>query len=182
MRFCCQVNAVIRLLRTADLRAAGQHIERHAGESGRDGDIVFAPFSEFDREAYEASRYESWRRAVDLPGWERCWGAMVNDRMIAHLDLTGGHLYSALHRCRLGIGVERAHRSSGIGTALLHAAIRWATTERDLYWVDLSVFAHNERARRLYRGLGFVEVGHTVDAYRVGKHVIDDVHMTLRVG
>jgi RimJ/RimL family protein N-acetyltransferase len=176
------VNAVIRLLRTADLRAAGQHIERHAQESGKDGDIVFAPFSEFDREAYEASRYESWRRAVDLPGWERCWGALVNDRMVGHLDLTGGHLYSALHRARLGIGVERAHRGRGIGMALLHAAIRWATTERDLLWLDLSVFAHNERARRLYRQLGFVEVGNTVDAYRVGKQSIDDVHMTLRVG
>jgi RimJ/RimL family protein N-acetyltransferase len=182
LRLASRVNAVIRLLRTADLRAAGQHIERHAAESGRDGDIIFAPFSDFDREAYEASRYESWRRAVDLPGWERCWGAFVNDRMVGHLDLTGGHLYSALHRCRLGIGVERSQRGHGVGSGLLHAAIRWATTERDLVWVDLSVFAHNERARRLYHRLGFIEVGHTVDAYRVGKHSIDDVHMTLRVG
>jgi RimJ/RimL family protein N-acetyltransferase len=182
LRFCSEVNAVIRLLRTADLRAAGQHIERHAAESGRDGDIVFAPFSEFDREAYEASRYESWRRAVDLPGWERCWGAFSNDRMIGHLDLTGGHLYSGLHRARLGIGVERNFRAHGIGNALLQAAIRWATVERDLSWIDLSVFAHNERARQLYRALGFVEVGHTADAYRVGNQSIDDVHMTLRVG
>jgi len=176
------VNIAIRLLRTADLRAAGQHIERHAGESGREGDIVFAPFSEFDRDAYEASRFESWRRAVDLPGWERCWGAIYNDRIIGHLDLTGGHLYSALHRARLGIGVERGQRGRGIGSLLLQAAIRWAGQERDLLWLDLSVFAHNERARRLYEKLGFVEVGRTTDAYRMGKQSIDDVHMTLRVG
>ncbi|HEY6881370.1 MAG TPA: GNAT family N-acetyltransferase, partial [Polyangiales bacterium] len=73
-------------------------------------------------------------------------------------------------------------RAHGIGTALLQAAIRWATTERDLIWIDLSVFAHNDRARRLYRGLGFNEIGHTVDAYRVNDQVIDDVHMALRVG
>ncbi|MDB4974674.1 MAG: hypothetical protein JWN48_3015 [Myxococcaceae bacterium] len=176
------MNASIRLLRTTDLRAAGHHIERHAFESGRDGDIIFAPFSEFDRDAYEASRFESWRRPVDLPGWERCWGALQNDRVVGHLDLTGGHLYSALHRARLGIGVERSQRGRGVGTALLQAAIRWATSERELRWIDLSVFAHNERAQRLYRGLGFVETGRTPDAYRVGKKIIDDVHMVLRVG
>jgi RimJ/RimL family protein N-acetyltransferase len=176
------VNASIRLLRASDLRAAGQHIERHAAESGRDGDIVFAPFSEFDREAYEASRYESWRRAIDLPGWERCWGALIQDRIIGHLDLTGGHLYSALHRARLGIGVERSERARGIGSALLQVAIRWAKAERELAWIDLAVFAHNERARRLYEKLGFGETGHTLDAYRVGPQSIDDVHMSLRVG
>ena len=172
----------IRLLRTSDLRAAGQHIERHAAESGRDGDIVFAPFSEFDRDAYEASRFESWRRALDTPGWERCWAAMVNDRVVGHLDLTGGHLFSALHRARLGIGVERAHRASGVGSALLTAAIRWARGERSLSWIDLSVFAHNERAHALYERFGFRELGRTPDAYRLSRQSIDDVHMALYVG
>ena len=175
------VNATIRLLRTSDLRAAGQHIERHAAESGKDGDHVFAPFSEFDREAYEASRYESWRRPVDLPGWERCWGALVHDRVVGHLDLTGGHLYSSLHRARLGIGVERAHRGHGLGSALLEAAIHWARTEPDIFWIDLSVFAHNEGARRLYEKLGFRETGRTPDAYRMHGQSIDDVHMALSV-
>ncbi len=175
------MNASIRLLRTSDLRAAGQHIQRHAAESGRDGDILFAPFSEFDREAYEASRYESWRRPTDAPGWERCWAALMQDRVVGHLDLTGGHLYSSLHRARLGIGVERAYRGGGIGTALLQAAVRWAKAEPTLAWIDLSVFAHNERARRLYERLGFRESGQTIDAYRMGERSIDDVHMTLRL-
>ena len=43
------------------------------------------------------------------------------------------------------------------------------------------MFAHNERARRLYEKLGFVEIGRTEDAYRMGKQSIDDVHMTLRI-
>ena len=47
---------MIRLLRVSDLRAAGQHIERHAHESGRGPDIVFAPFLEIDRHAYEDTR------------------------------------------------------------------------------------------------------------------------------
>jgi RimJ/RimL family protein N-acetyltransferase len=173
------VNLPIRLLRAADLRAAGKHIERHALESGRGQDIVFAPFADLDREAYEDLRQESWRRPTDVPGWERCFGALLNERVVGHVDLTGGSLYSSLHRARLGIGVEREFRAQGIGTALIAAAVAWARRERKLSWIDLSVFAHNQRALRLYERLGFHESGRTPDAYRVEDLRIDDVHMVL---
>jgi RimJ/RimL family protein N-acetyltransferase len=169
----------IRLLRVSDVRAAGKHIERHALESGRGSDIVFAPFADLDRDAYEELREESWRRATDVPGWERCFGAFVEERVVGHVDLTGGSLYSALHRARLGIGVEREFRGQGVGTALIAAALAWARRERKLRWIELSVFAHNQRALLLYERLGFREIGRTPDAYRVGEHRIDDVHMAL---
>jgi RimJ/RimL family protein N-acetyltransferase len=181
LRFLLAVSAPIKLLRSSELRVVSAHIERHALESGRGEDIVFAPFSEFDREAYEESRYESWRRACDVPGWERCWAWFEGERVVGHLDLTGAVLYSALHRARLGIGVERSHRGKGIGSALLSAAIQWSRREPELAWLDLSVFAHNLRAQRLYERHGFVEVGRTLDAYRLSERSIDDVHMVLRV-
>jgi RimJ/RimL family protein N-acetyltransferase len=176
------VNLPIRLLRGSDLRAAGKHIERHALESGRGQDIVFAPFADLDREAYEDLRQESWRRPTDVPGWERCFGALVDERVVGHVDLTGGSLYSSLHRARLGIGVEREFRGQGVGTALIAAAVAWARRERKLSWIDLSVFAHNQRALGLYHRLGFRESGRTPDAYRVGDLRIDDVHMALSLG
>jgi RimJ/RimL family protein N-acetyltransferase len=182
MGFAYHVAPLIRVLRPADLRLAAQHVERHAFESGRGGDALFAPFSEFDREAYEEARYDSWRRAVDLPGWERCWGAFVDERIVGHVDLTGAVLYSALHRARLGIGVERVHRGKGVGTLLIEHAISWAKKTSELAWIDLSVFAHNERAQKLYVRLGFEETGRTRDAYRLNGSSIDDVHMSLRVG
>jgi RimJ/RimL family protein N-acetyltransferase len=175
------MSLVLRLLRMADLRAAGRHIERHAYESGRAGDIVFAPFTELDREAYEETRQETWRRPIDVPGWERCFGAFDGERIVGHVDLTGTTLYSSLHRARLGIGVEREHRGRGTGTALLELALSWARTELALIWVDLSVFAHNTRALRLYERLGFREIGRTDDAYRLGTLHIDDVHMSLQL-
>ena len=169
----------IRLLRVSDVRAAGKHIERHALESGRGSDIVFAPFADLDRDAYEELREESWRRATDVPGWERCFGAFVEERVVGHVDLTGGSLYSSLHRARLGIGVEREFRGQGVGSALIAAALAWARRARKLRWIELSVFAHNQGALRLYERLGFSEIGRTPDAYRVGEHHIDDVHMAL---
>jgi len=173
------VKLAIRLLRINELRAAGQHIERHAQESGRVGDIVFAPFHDLDREAYEEARHDSWRRAIDAPGWERCFGAFDDERMVAHVDLTGGTLYSSLHRARLGIGVERAYRGAGTGSALLNSVLAWARKERSLAWVDLSVFAHNQRALLLYERFGFLEVGRMTDAYRMGELHIDDILMAL---
>lgn len=181
MRFLLRVTLPIRLLRISDLRAVAAHIERHALESGRGEDLVFAPFLEFDRDAYQESRYESWRRAVDVPGWERCWAFFEGDRVVGHADLSGAALYSGLHRARLGIGVERKFRGQGKGTALLRTVIEWARREPDLAWVDLSVFAHNERAQKLYASLSFQEVGRTHDAYRLNGLSIDDVHMVLNV-
>jgi RimJ/RimL family protein N-acetyltransferase len=175
------VTLSLRLRRLADLRAAGKHIERHAFESGRGGDMVFAPFTELDREAYEETRQETWRRPTDVPGWERCFGAFDGERIVGHVDLTGTALYSALHRARLGIGVERDYRARGTGTQLLELALSWARTELNLVWIDLSVFGHNTRALRLYERLGFRETGRTEDAYRLGAQCIDDVHMSLRL-
>lgn len=175
------MSLTLRLLRLADLRAAGRHIERHAYESGRGGDLVFAPFTELDREAYEEARQESWRRPIDVPGWERCFGAFEGERIVGHVDLTGTSLYSSLHRARLGIGVEREQRGRGTGTALLELALAWARAEPSLVWIDLSVFAHNTRALQLYQRIGFRETGRTEDAYRLEALRIDDIHMTLRL-
>ncbi len=46
-------------------------------------------------------------------------------------------------------------------------------------WLDLGVFAHNTRARAVYRKAGFVELATTRDQFRVGGTSIDDVMMTL---
>jgi RimJ/RimL family protein N-acetyltransferase len=181
LRFLLLVTLPVRLVRNSELRLVAAHIERHARESGRGDDPVFAPFTEFDAQAFEETRYDSWRRAVDMPGWERCWAYFDGDRVVGHLDLSGAALYSGLHRARLGIGVERAFRGRGIGSALLTTVIQWSRRERDLIWLDLSVFAHNVRALRLYEQHGFREVGRTPDAYRLNSQSIEDVHMSLRV-
>ncbi len=154
---------------------------RHADESGRGGDIIFAPFEDFDAEAWQGRHEERFRLAVDEPSWERVWAAFDGGRIVGHVDLSGSSLHSSLHRARLGIGIERAYRGQGLGRKLMQVAIGWARDEPSLEWVDLGVFAHNLVARALYEKLGFITIATVSDLFRVREQSIDDVTMTLRL-
>jgi len=172
---------MIALLDDADLPPLVAHIARHSDESGKDGDLIFRPRSS-DAPIDELATIErhriGWIQPLDEPYWLRTWGAIVGGEIRGHLDLHGGRLPSEGHRAMLGMGIERGWRNRGYGRALLTTAIAWAK-HAELAWIDLGVFAHNERARGLYRSVGFVEVGVTRDRFRVDGVVIDDVAMVL---
>jgi RimJ/RimL family protein N-acetyltransferase len=164
-----------------DLPALVAHVARHSGESGRGGDLIFRPRSSdapIDEVATIERHRVGWALPLDEPYWLRTWGVVVGGAVRGHLDLHGGRLPSECHRAMLGMGIERGWRGKGHGRALLGAAIAWARNA-ELAWLDLGVFAHNERARALYRAVGFVEVGVTRDRFRVDGAVIDDVAMVL---
>lgn len=57
----------------------------------------------------------------------------------------------------LGMMIDARYRGAGIGKALLDALCGWARA-RAIAQLSLLVFPHNERALRLYRGAGFVEI------------------------
>jgi GNAT superfamily N-acetyltransferase len=157
------------------------HIGRHSRESGQGGDPIFRPRS-FDAPIDEPATIErhraGWAQGLDEPYWLRTWGVVEGGEVRGHLDLHGGRLPSEFHRAMLGMGVERPWRGRGHGRALLAAAIAWAR-DAQLAWLDLGVFAHNRRARKLYASVGFVEVGITHDRFRVDGKLIDDVAMVL---
>ena len=165
----------------ADLPALVAHIARHSRESGRGGDLIFRPRSSdapIDEPATIERHRAGWTQVIDEPYWLRTWGAVIDGQIRGHLDLHGGRLPSEFHRAMLGMGVERGFRGRGHGRALLAAAIGWSRAA-GLVWLDLGVFAHNHRARKLYASFGFVEVGVTRDRFRVDGTVIDDVAMVL---
>ncbi|HEX7842556.1 MAG TPA: GNAT family N-acetyltransferase [Kofleriaceae bacterium] len=157
------------------------HIGRHSRESGQGGDLIFRPRSSeapIDEPATIERHRAGWAQRLDEPYWLRTWGVVEGGEIRGHLDLHGGRLPSEFHRAMLGMGVERPWRGRGHGRALLAAAIAWARGSH-LAWLDLGVFAHNHRARKLYASVGFVEVGITRDRFRVDGTVIDDVAMVL---
>jgi RimJ/RimL family protein N-acetyltransferase len=83
----------------------------------------------------------------------------------------------ASHVGELGIMVRRDYRGTGVGRALLRAALRQCRGKFEV--VRLSVFSVNTRARRLYEEFGFVYVGTIPRAIRRGKRYFDEDLMSL---
>jgi RimJ/RimL family protein N-acetyltransferase len=79
------------------------------------------------------------------------------------------------------MGLELVARSRGLGSKLLKMAIEWAREQESLHWIDITVFAHNTPARKLYAAHGFVEQYTSIDRLRVEGVSIDDVVMTLKL-
>lgn len=164
-----------------DLAPFHAHFRRHLAESGR-GDGHFMPFAPDDEDGPTGLTAEGLARSLRERSWQR-WFLATTDRgdVVGHVDLKGDGLRVGLHRCELGIGIERPYRRQGLGRRLMETAIEFARNAETLSWVDLRVFAHNAAGRALYRSLGFVEIGTIVDRFRIEGQKIDDVLMTLRL-
>lgn len=172
--------AHIRPVIAADQSVLQAHLLRHRAESGR-GDIHFMPFAPGDSDAPAGLNTRSLSLALHARGWQRWFIAIADQQIVGHVSLKGDGLNTGLHRCELGVGVERQYRGQGMGVALMNTAIDFARNADGLSYVDLSVFAHNAKARTLYGSLGFVDVATLVDRFRIEGESIDDVIMTLAV-
>lgn len=97
--------------------------------------------------------------------------AMLADRLVgaASLIRQGGR---RRHVADLAIGVHDEAQGIGVGSALMHALTDSADRWLDLHRIELTVFADNDGAVRLYRRFGFVEEGRLRDfAFRDGTYV-----------
>lgn len=100
-----------------------------------------------------------------LEWWERHaerYAVLVAERDGAIVGWTSLNPYS--HRCAyagvadLSIYVARSARGTGVGKQLL-AALDPVARANDFYKIVLFTFPFNEAGQRLYRGLGYREVG-----------------------
>ena len=86
------------------------------------------------------------------------------------------------HRARVwGVYVAADHRRSGLGGAVMRAAIDLARSWPGVDYVDLAVSERAPEARRLYERLGFVAWGREPEATRIEHQRSDEIHMTLRL-
>jgi ribosomal protein S18 acetylase RimI-like enzyme len=175
----------IRLLAPSEIDLFLTHQRIHLAESGRDGSVVFAPYH--PKAPWQASSrskdrvVERWSRSLDDPGWERVWGLIEEGRVVGDVTLRSRELASSLHRATLGMGVQLPFRGQGWGSRLIETALAWAREGDRLAWIDLNVFAHNERALALYRRFGFTERGRVEDCFRTGSGAITDVLIVLKL-
>ena len=80
---------------------------------------------------------------------------------------------------RLGMGVQKDHRSRGVGRELLSVAVRKAfagTVDR----IELEVFASNRSAVKLYEAFGFQYEGRKVAARRLDGATDDILLYAMR--
>ncbi|WP_437586542.1 N-acetyltransferase family protein [Sorangium sp. So ce1000] len=166
----------------SDARAFATYLIEHVAESGRRGVPHFAVATSLSPDEVEQSARDRWRKALDEPLWGRAWLLWSSEpraRVIGHIELRGGRVRSESHRAVVAMGILGPHTGQGHGRRLLETAIAWARDEAGLSYLDLGVFSNNERARRLYAGVGFVPIGTREDAFRVDGAILDDIQMTL---
>lgn len=176
----------IKMVRVSgrDIEALAKHIAEHNAESGLGGSPHFAITRACVLAEVRHNLMERMSRALDEPLWGRAWVLLGpdQDRIVGHLELRGGRIPAELHRATLGMGIQRAFTGQGHGRRLVEVAITWAREVAELDWIDLGVFANNTPACKLYRRMGFVEVGLREDAFHLDAGVsVDDLQMSLRV-
>jgi ribosomal protein S18 acetylase RimI-like enzyme len=121
--------------------------------------VARPPLSRFREQPEFTKMFAGWGRPGDRAlvatahegerlgaGWFRLWTPEVHSYGFVKADVP-----------ELGIGVVAAHRSKGVGRALLRALIATARTD-GCPALSLSVSPEN-RARRLYESEGFRKVG-----------------------
>jgi len=100
--------------------------------------------------------------------------------IVGRLSIARDQHPASRHVADLGLMVAASHRRQGIGRALLEAADDWAR-EHDVRKLELHVFAHNERAIRLYEQFGFEREGFRKGHYRRGDEYVDAILMAYQL-
>lgn len=160
-----------------------RHLHQHMNDSGLD-DIIYTPYKIGHNHPIDEMRESITKRMnteLNSLNWERAFIVKVENHIIGHLDLRGEHLESSLHRCRLGMGLDKEYRGQGLGAMLINEAIKWLKAETAIDWIDLYTFSHNYAAIKLYKKCGFIEVGSISDRFRVDGISITDLQMTLKI-
>lgn len=80
----------------------------------------------------------------------------------------------------LGVLVDRQFRGQGVGTALVLRSLEECRGKFEQ--VRLSVFADNERAKRVYQRIGFEPCGRIARGIKRGNRYIDEELMALDLG
>lgn len=102
--------------------------------------------------------------------------AELDGRVIGVAGLHG-KLGKFRHAAGVGIAVHDAFAGRGVGRALMERLLDIADNWLGLVRLELEVFADNERARRLYERLGFVEEGRKRKAVFCGGQYLDELVM-----
>lgn len=104
--------------------------------------------------------------------------AVQNGEVVGWCDVFPASNPRLAHRGFLGMGLKKTHRGRGLGTKLITAALEHAR-KIGLAKVELTVYASNHSAVRLYQKIGFEQNGFTRDYRRLDGVSFDAISMEL---
>jgi ribosomal protein S18 acetylase RimI-like enzyme len=140
----------------------------------RDAPLAFSSSPGDDR-ASDPAAVRAW--LAGGPG-QVIVGALAGGTLVGAVGLARHDKQKAGHRAHVwGMYVDPGHRRSGIGRALLGAALAHARTLPGVTRVDLAVSDATPGARRLYEAVGFRAWGTEPGALRWEGRTVDEHHM-----
>lgn len=108
---------------------------------------------------------ESWEKRIAKAGADDTWiVAEVDGKVVGHGNLIVRSTPRRAHIGEIAMGVADDFAGRGIGTAILSALLDVADNWRGLKRIELTVYAENEAAIRLYAAHGFEVEGRHVKA------------------
>ena len=96
--------------------------------------------------------------------------------LIGYLASIGGDFKRNRHRAHIVIGILQAFIDQKIGTKLFMELEKW-TRHHAIHRLELTVMAHNERAIRLYKKMGFEIEGTKKHSLLISGSYVDEYHM-----
>lgn len=99
-------------------------------------------------------------------------------RLVGYAEARGGKFRRHQATAHVVIGVLATARGQGAGTGLLQELKRWAPAH-GIRRLELTVMAHNQRARDLYQRVGFQVEGRRRECLVVDGRLVDELYMAL---
>lgn len=96
--------------------------------------------------------------------------------LVGYLLADGGKARRNGHCVYIVIGIRKAYRGNGIGTALFRELESWAAA-KEVHRLELTVLADNVPGRKLYEKSGFVVEGIRRDSLRIDGEYRDEIYM-----
>jgi ribosomal protein S18 acetylase RimI-like enzyme len=108
------------------------------------------------------------------------FGAFENESLIGMVGLVRETYAKLKHKASIvGMFVRPEKRGSGVGRALLEAALQKARTLDGIEQVNLGVVSTNDSAKRLYSSIGFEVFGTENKALKIAETYYNEDFMVL---
>lgn len=92
--------------------------------------------------------------------------AEYDHRIIGQLNFDGRQKLKEMHIGELGIGIHPDFQNCGVGRILIEELLNWASQNKIIEKIVLSVFESNRRAIHLYKSAGFMKEGRNIRAIK----------------